>query len=317
MATELKIFEVPGTEAWGRRIRAEAQELATRIDETYLDLAERLYLIWDTPKDGDKNNPSICSYWTGKDGKRYASFDAYVGEELKIHPKKAQRLKRVWYKLGIELAALDPAIRQRFSRLGFSKARELVSVLTLKNAEKWLEKAETSTYLQLSKTVEAYRAERDLRRAQRQQEAQVNGTLAISTPSGLPSSPISPAPKRDDDDEEDVLKIDSKLAQLKSDIVMKSFGLYPDQVESVELALRRAAELSHSSKKSHNLSLICLDFIATNTFSVANEEMRLRFLQKFETLLGFKLVVIDPLSKEVVYGIETLENLASAHSEED
>ena len=98
-------------------------------------------------------------------------------------------------------------------------------------------------------------------------------------------------------------------------------ALLPEHMETVQLALRRAAELARSgSSVSSQFSLICLDFLATNDFRFANEQQRLRFLAKFEKLTGYKLVIVDPDRDrgdgEIVYGIETLERLARGASEE-
>lgn len=289
--------EARGSEKWAETIRAETKSLTTQIDENYMELAERLYLIFDTPKGGDRSNPPVYTTWG------FASFDEYVGVELGIHPKRAQRLKRIWYKLGLQLSELEPGLKKKIVQLGFSKVRELVSVLTPRNAEAWTKKAENLTYLQLCKQIEKYKAERDLRQAQRDQEAQVNGSSPLSSSSStLPSGDEDPDEGSDDEPSVSDMKTE--------DLTTKSFSLYPDQLESVELAIKRAQELSNSSKRSHNLSLICLDFLATNNFSIADEAQRLKFLVKFEKLLGFKFIVVDPVAEEVVYGIKTLEKLA-------
>jgi len=93
---------------------------------------------------------------------------------------------------------------------------------------------------------------------------------------------------------------------------MQNFNcrLFGDQIETVNLAMKRSAELSNSDKVGHNLSLICLDFIATNDFKFSNELQRLRFLAKFERLFNYKMILVDPDAGEVVYGIQTLEQLA-------
>ena len=288
--------EARGSEKWGETIRAETKALTSQIDENYMELAERLYLIFDTPKGGDRSNPPVYTAWG------FASFDEYVGVELEIHPKRAQRLKRIWYKLGLQLADMDPALKKKIVQLGFSKVRELVGVLTPKNADAWAKKAKELTYLQLCKQIEKYKAERDLRKAQRDQEAQVNGSSPLASSSTLPSG---------DEDPDEGAEDEPSVSDMKNeDLTNKSFALYPDQLESVELALKRAAELSNSSKRSHNLSLICLDFLSTNNFSIADEAQRLKFIVKFEKLLGFKLIVVDPVAEEVVYGIKTLEKMA-------
>ncbi len=290
-----------GTSSWATRLRKETATLAKQIDEQYIELAERLWEVFDTPIDNDRNQAPIYTSWG------FSSFPDYVKEELGIHPKRAQRLVRIWHKLGVQLVGLDTGLRQRIVRLGFSKVRELVGVLTPKNAEAWVNKAEELSYLKLTALVEKYKAERDLRDARRAQGAEVNGSSPLASSARARSEiDMDSDPDDSESDEEELPVPDVK----SEDFAMRHFSLAPDQLETVELALRRASELSNSDKRGHNLSLIALDFLATNTFTVADEEQRLRFLQKFERLLGFKLIVVDPVAEEVLYGISTLEKLA-------
>jgi hypothetical protein len=92
----------------------------------------------------------------------------------------------------------------------------------------------------------------------------------------------------------------------------KNFVFLPEQIETVKLAIKRASELSNRSSPGHNLSLICLDYIATNDFTKASEEQRLRYIAKLEKLMGYKLIVVDPKTKDIVFGIGTLEKVAKA-----
>ena len=298
-----------GSEEWASRIRKETKGLSKQIDKAYIELAEMLYTIFDTPAFNDKKQNAIYTAFWG-----YNSYSDYVQEELGIHPKRAQRLMRIWYKLGIQMGDLDGELKKRLVALGFSKVRELVRVLTYKNAQSWVEKAEQLSYLKLCKTIEKYISERDRRDAERAAEEQVNGSNP--TPSDMRESsggysvndPDSPTEASSYEDEEDVVVADIK----PEETTRKTFEFYPDQLATVEQALQRSAQLSNSDKRSHNLSLICLDFLATNDFAKADETQRLRFLQKFEKLLGYKLIIVDPEADEVVYGIETLTKLASA-----
>lgn len=294
-----------GSEEWATKVRREARGLSKQIDKAYIELAEMLYTIYDTPAFNDGSQAPVYTAFWG-----YSSFPEYVQEELGIHPKRAQRLMRIWYKLGIKLADLDGDIKKRIVALGFSKVRELVRVLTYKNAHSWVERAEQLSYLKLCKTIEKAIAERDLRDAQRAAEAGINGsnpTPAREHEDGDPSDySTAPSESSFDEEEEDLPVPDIK----PEEITRKSFEFYPDQLATVEQALQRSAQLSNSDKRSHNLSLICLDFLATNDFAKADETQRLRFLQKFEKLLGYKLIIVDPEADEVVYGIDTLTKLA-------
>ena len=92
----------------------------------------------------------------------------------------------------------------------------------------------------------------------------------------------------------------------------KHVGLFPAQHENVMMAIKRASELSHSDKRGHNLDLICTDFLATNDFKLENDpEMQLRILAKFERLFQKKIMVVDPVNRRILYGMEALEMIAT------
>jgi hypothetical protein len=89
------------------------------------------------------------------------------------------------------------------------------------------------------------------------------------------------------------------------------FAVTADDREMIQLALARSGELAGApTSLSQRLGLMALDFLATNNFSIADEEQRLKFLQKFEVLLGYKLVILDPTTYEVRYGMGTVEKAA-------
>ena len=79
------------------------------------------------------------------------------------------------------------------------------------------------------------------------------------------------------------------------------------------LALDRARELAESKRKGHLLDLICTEFLATNTFLKPDDpDTPLRFLAKFERLMGKRLVIVNPETWEIEYGMDALEQVASA-----
>ena len=73
--------------------------------------------------------------------------------------------------------------------------------------------------------------------------------------------------------------------------------------------MKRAAQLSGSAKDGHNLTQICLDFLATNDFGTSSGDAKLRYLAKIETLLGLRLIVVNPDGTQVIFGGETLNRL--------
>lgn len=285
---------VVGSKYWANKIRKRAKELAGDLETGYMELAKILYQVYDVPVDGEASNGPIFKAWG------YKSFAEYAEEELHLHRRKAERLRGIWYRLEVELAGMNPDLKERIVRIGWSKVRELVRVLTLKNAEEWVKRAEECSYTQLLVAVSKYREEVD----KMQQLPKINpegnegdsglgggNNPVFSDGGGIvgvsdQEPPIPPVEKH----------------------VFEHFMLYEEQAEIVRSALQRASEISKSDKKSHNLHLICMDFLATNDFKNSPVEDRMAFLAKFESMLGLKLIAVDPESNDVVYGMSTLEN---------
>ena len=300
-----------GSEKWASQLRQETKTLAKNLDTGYMKLAEKLWMIYDTPVDGDASRGSICTSWKDDEGRFYPTFDKYVDVELKINYKKAQRLRAIWKTLKVDLQLDDETLR-RVVELGFSKVRELArpNVLTKRNVMAWIEKAENTTYLKLATNITKYLDEKKTAEITKAAEAEYNGSPG-SAPTRDPD---------DEDEEEEKGRADTRrIENLEMSSEPFSTVLFGDQIETVNLAIKRASELSNSDKKGHNLSLICLDFLSTNDFKFADENQRLRFLAKFEKLMGYKFIIIDPNGGdsgegEVVYGIKTLEKLARSGS---
>lgn len=100
-------------------------------------------------------------------------------------------------------------------------------------------------------------------------------------------------------------------------ITHEHFAFFDDQCDVVRAAIARAKQISESDKKSHNLALICTSFLATNDFNQGDADQKMKLLAMFEKSLGCKLVAADPDTNEVIYGLKSLEDIASAAISED
>jgi hypothetical protein len=306
-----------GSKTWQQRIRARARILAEQVETGYLELGEILYRIHDAPVDGDPNGPSVLAKWG------YTSIGEFAERELSLHAKKAQRLVRIFYRVEVELGGFgDPLLKRRFVRLGWSKARELVRILTKENAEAWISKAEGVNYTTVMELVR--------REFQRQEEARINQALKKADDPVEASNRISrdeeeeaPEPKADDGGRvQPAPPAPKPISQRTSTAaysedpadkwISKVFQLNADQAETVNLALRRAQDLAGTVQKSKSslLSLICLDFLSGADWRGGDLTSKLRFISKIERALGLKLVVVDD-SNEVVYGLKALHAAAS------
>lgn len=276
----------PGSVPWSNKIRRRAKNLAKAIDTGYLEMAEILWAVYDTPVDNDPNKGPVFHSWG------YASFGEYAEIELGLSKRRAERLRQIWMHYEVRLKGrLDRRLKQRLYALGWSKVREIATIVTPENAEKWLELAEKSTYVALQQESRKFRA-----RVEELRKLKEGGQ----------------------DVPEDFLDEENLLNQVNVDpddikYKTKVFALAPDMQDNVEAALERASQLSHSKSSSRNLSLICMDFLATNDFKKSDDsENALRYLNRLEQNLNLKIIATDPDTGEVVYGMMTLEKLAKS-----
>lgn len=280
--------DVKGSKAWCAKIRRRAKELVRVIDLGYFDLCNVLYEIYDTPVDGDAKREPVFALWN------YSSFGEYAQVELGLKPRKAEYLRSIGFKFATDLAELDPVLKEELVALGWTKLRELVKVLTIRNAAGWIERAKKLSQAELLDLVKKHLEDRAARREGREMAELINAG------GGAPV---------DADDEN--LPSEEKPS-------WQHFMLFGDQAEPVCQALTRASELSNSDKKSHNLSLICTDFLATNGFGTPNDpEMIKRYLNKLEGLLNVTLIAVAPDKSLLYLGPNALESLSEALAKEE
>ncbi len=263
---ELRAEMQVGSKAWMKSIRKEARDLAIRVNTSYMDLARVLYEIYDRPVDNQPDKGPLFKYWG------YATFDSYVEEELGLHPKTAQRLRKTWFRIEIELK-LDQDTRNRLINLGFAKARELARVITRENVDEWIRRAEELSHTRLVEAVQQYLVALEDAQGEGKKEGDV----------GLPN--VEP-------------------------LYSENFKLYPEQSNNVKRALERAKQISNSEKKGHNLDLISTYFLATNDFTNRGPEEVKSILASMENSLGLLLVACDPKTGDIIHGFDTLKQLA-------
>lgn len=96
--------------------------------------------------------------------------------------------------------------------------------------------------------------------------------------------------------------------------VRMSFQCFLPQKDDIEAALELANVMigKEGTTKSSCLAWACRDFVATNVAAQGktSKESLAEFLSKYERLLGIELIAIDPTTKQVAFGQETLERLS-------
>jgi hypothetical protein len=286
-----KPAETVGTKTWAEKLRKRAKELSKTIETGYSELGNILRVLSDATVNNDPHDKLFIREWG------FDTFPEWVEKDLGIHRRKAQRMVRVFFTIEKHLADMDPALKARLVVLPFSKVRELVRVLTLNNIAQWIPYAETHAQWEIVLAVQKYAHDKAAKEAQEQLAKNLASEAGVMK--GVPGS-------TDLDDEHDP-ELDGPKELEKS--FPLAFRAFAGQYESITQALEFAASLSGSSKKTHNLEMICLDFLSTNAMPKGLDG-KLAYVAKVEKLLGVKLVAVDPVTGELLYGLAGLELLA-------
>ena len=310
-----------GSKSWCQKVRKRAKQLSSDLDTGYMELAQILYEVWDTPIDNDPNKGPIYKQWG------FDSFARWADEDLHIQKRKAERLRAIWYTLEVELVGLDSDLKKRIVDLGVSKVRELVRVLEVSNAEDWVAIAEKSSYPVLRASIAKAKEASDLAKAQAKAQAAIDAEEAAEEAADAAEDGEEPdleavggnahVPDASPDFDAEPTKggpqppVPVAAPSEPEEMSFEHFGLFPEQHLNVKLAIRKASELSGSDKKSHNLDLICTDFLANNDIIPSNVvENRARLLRRLEQVFGVKIIALDLANDEVVYGVGTLSKLS-------
>jgi len=269
---KLKDTDTPGSENWSIKVRRRARTLMKTLDVGYMELAEILYLVNEMTIDGDPRKAAVFNAWG------YDTFAEWAEDELNLHRRKAERLRRIFYDINLlDQDGLEPKVRKRLIELGWSKVRDLLRVVSVKNAEQWIDMGENLSYPELMVAI-----------AKAVEEAEKKNP-GEKDPKPAPVS----------------LPIDFK------DVKTLSFPVFPGQRQTIKDALVRAQQVTGSKIRGHNLEMICTDYLATNDFRLADDpKSALRYLAKIEKLTRKKLIIVDPETLDVEYGIGVLEDMA-------
>lgn len=173
---------------------------------------------------------------------------------------------------------MTPAVQGWMKQMGWTKARMLMHVITQENAQEWRNRVE-------GKTV-----------------AQIEAMLKNEKSSGSGDGGGDGTGSKDKDNES--RKFSATLMGTQYDTVMS--------------AIENAKEKGDTEKDGQALTLICVDYLATNT----NVEDRGDILATLEKLWGLKIIAIRPSDSDdeeddVVYGADFIEEQAAKEKSDD
>jgi len=295
----LRLFETstavkqsePGSIEWADSVRGEAVALARHVQSAYIRLSHLVYTVYGSHIDNDPHKPPLYIHWG------YESLQDWAEKELGFHPRKTHYLKQIHHVLFVVLKDMDPELRERLCDLDFSKVREVVGVLTLDNALQWAILGEQHNYATFSRKITEYRGlvRQAMVKHQRDEESREETQKALAKESRREAAPAQQVPSRfrvpDPTQAPGVDVPDPDPPEEKRE--HRGFYLYPLDLKIVDKAIEVSEAISGSTVKSHNLGLICMDFLATNGAALPGTESLIHYFSNLDRIFGIKTVVFE------------------------
>ena len=165
---------------------------------------------------------------------------------------------------------MTPAIQKWIRALGWTKARMLMHVVTQENAQDWKNRVADKTVSEIKEMLEG--------------DKDSEGEDGAVSESGSSETP------------------DDKSHKFKA-------TLMGTQWETVQSALEKAKEAGETDKDGQALSLICVDYLATNTNILTRTDM----MEQYEKIWGVKLIAVELSTEDgeedlIVFGGDYLED---------
>lgn len=296
-------------------VHHEILELKKTYERTYFRMAELLYRV-STEKLYKRIGPG------------YKSFEKYVEKELDYSFRRAKYLASIWWWFGVEMAG-HPKLLDGAHEVGWTKAKELVRVVDLKNADEWFRLAKEKNTRDLGKLARAALKAKGKKRSR-------------ALPDDAPPIPTKPPKVPEGGDAMGDVPMEGGQAVAPDPYAehIKSSGVEPPTAEQVKTmveedqeagwqriwfdvtqehlttirgALTAAKTLAESEHRGHLMHLICLHF---ESFHTSKKSVNIgEWLAQFERLSGLKLVAVDEKAGEIVYGHDTVNALSGEEEE--
>lgn len=258
--TQLTTVDEQTEDEYGE-LRKEVLAIRDEVEDKSWNLAVKLMQVHDS---------SAYTEWG------FGKWKDYVEQELAFKLRKANYLVSIaqWF------GELNKPIQKWVSDMGWSKAKELVGVVTNENAAEWKKRVKGKSVAQIQHMLE-----------ESQDESGSDDGAEGGDDQGKPASETS---KR------------------------KAFSLFDGQQATVDKALAKAAEMSQSDKEGHNLDMICVEFLATHA-AMGTVDDYLRHVEHTTglKLLAYDPKGGDKGEGDIVFGDSLLEELAIEEDEVD
>jgi len=284
---EIEVLSVDETTA--NRIHLQLLDLKARYDEVNYQMAELLYQV-DT-------NHLYRKVLTG-----FSKFEDYV-VTLGVGARKARYLVAIWEWFMVKHD--DQQMAAGMYDLEWSKAKELVEIVTPDNASDWFERAKASSVKQLvaARRVAKQKAKGQLpSKPSKKKETPTPPVKRRGKAGNEPATAGAAAPSDDEINEE---------LNKNGDWRNLAFRVHRDWMETIRLALSEAKELGGGriQHDGYALEMICLSFCSEMASDV-DRDRRLEWLAWAERVTGVTLIGVDEMSGKLVYGEEAASRLA-------
>ncbi len=276
-------------------LRVRARSLGSQIDKTYWELGRALYEIYDGLPGGwaavrgneltQEARRGLYSKWG------YTSFEEYCEKEIGLQRRTASSLRYAYWWFEHQMS-LPTEIKERLLKLGRSKLYKLAGFVDNDNIITWLEKSAELTVEELGKEIKKAKAVR-------MPGHDANFSEGDDLFDGKAPSEFSNG---------------HRAAPAPETAHTLTTSLYEGQWNTWQQAFDRAKGLTGSDKISHNLEMICLDYLSTNDFMSPEDDIK-AYLSKLENMLGLKIIAVDPQSGKPKYGTDLLWMLVKARTD--
>ena len=320
----VEVLSIDETEAL--KVHHEIQDLMKSHDEIYFKLAQHLHLVQQK------------KYYRKIDGGRYETFEDYI-KSISVESRKARYLVQLWWWFGIEHKD-NPDLMVGALDIGWSKAKELVSVVNKRNAEEWFSIARTKNVADFvdavriaKKKAAAAKKARDeakksgnnseSRETDQEGDAETPKPLKVFEPKAPKGMiPDDPEPETMEQNEEVPIGIDPPPIILEEIEKKKEeaknwkrylFSVHVDESDVVDNAFKCAEVTGESKHPGHLLSLICLHFM---TFYGSERNMAAEWLAKIERATGWSIIAMDRRKDDIVYGADLVQELTEGDDNE-
>jgi hypothetical protein len=252
--------------------------------DTDLDSGEIRERLLDIRNSMDKENTEMCKLlWTVKkkslhESWNFQSFGDYVGKELQVKITKAKYMVQIWEHLWVRQD--DKTVFEKVMTVGWTKAKELIHVVTKENVDFWVEKARNFNVEGLIKEVKAH--------------------LKSLIP----------------DDPNEALSKSGQVEGTPAEDAMKSitFQFSYDDYLAVSQAIDKIKSSEVGISNSQAVALACKEFLGSNPQEGERADFVLPIMRNYERLYPLNIVVIDKEAEEIIYGFEYLKDLVKGEN---